>query len=212
VTFDVLVDGDNVLVFLEAVDAEPVVEGFSRLIQDSSGHEVLLERPARRLEDVRFGGSAPVFLGDKHGWSMVREYHRVVSGAFSSHIYLKEQVFAREWMVGAAMCELSQARGVPILQEFFACAIKALGPVRRVREHPHRDSLALGAWFATVDSVIEVTTEARCSFELAYGVCSEDQVRLERSFQRMEFGGLWKHFSFVETRADLASIVDSLLR
>jgi len=209
--FDVLVDGDNVLVFLEASESKPVLEGFSDAILQNCGHEVVLERPAFVLEDVRFGGSAPVFLGEGRGWSMVREHHRVVSGAFSSHIYLREPVFAREWMVGVAMCELSQARGVPILQAFFTSAIRALGPVKKVREHPHRDALALGAWFATEDSSLEVSLEARVSFERAFDVSIEEQERLERSFASMEFGSSWELISGVENAADLHGIIDRLV-
>lgn len=209
--FDVLVDGDNVLVFVEAAESKPVLEGFSNAILESCGHEVLLERPAFVLEDVRFGGSAPVFLGERHGWSMVREHHRVISGAFSSHIYLREPVFAREWMVGVAMCELSQARGVPVLQAFFTSAIRALGPVKRVREHPHRDALALGAWFATEDSALEVSLEARVSFERAFGVPMEEQRRLEKSFDDMVFGSSWECLSGVESASDLQDYLDKLV-
>jgi hypothetical protein len=208
--FDVLVDGDNVLVFLEAQELGPVLAGFSQTIERSCGHEVLLEKPSRRLEDVRFGGSAPVFLGEGRGWTMVREYHRVLSGAFSSHIYLREPVFAREWLVGVSMCELSLARGVPILQSFFVSALRTLGPVRRVREFPHRDSLSLGAWFATEDDTLPVTAEARLSFETAFGVFPEEQERLERSFVDMEFGSLWKLFGWVKNLSDLKDVASEL--
>jgi len=209
--FDVLVDGDNVLVFLEQDECEPVLEGFSDVILKNCGHEVLLERPAYVLEDVRFGGSAPVFLGDKRGWSMVREHHRVLSGAFSSHIYLREAVFAREWMVGVAMCELSQARGVPILQSFFVSALKSLGGSRRVREHPFGDYLVKGAWFANEGDQLGVTLEARLSFERAFGVDPDEQVRLENLFSHMEFGSSWEVLSHVKTVADLNDVLHGLV-
>lgn len=210
--FDVLVDGDNVLVFLERSESGPVLEGFSDAIRSSSGHEVLLERPAYRLEDVRFGGSAPMDLGEGRGWVMVREHHRVISGAFSSHIYLREPVFAREWMVGVAMCELSQARGVPILQSFFVNALRKLGHVRRVRAHPHREALSLGAWFATEDNSLPVSVEARLSFEKAFGVAPEEQRRLERGFSNMRFGSEWEIHDWVETVEDLRDILHKLVR
>lgn len=178
--FDVLVDGDNVLVFVTKSEAQTVVSGLSQAILQSSGHEVVLERPATRLEDIRFGGSAPIYLGEGRGWSMVRDWHRVISGAFTSHIYLREPKFAREWMTGAAMCELSLARGVPILQSFFLNALRSLGGSRRVRDHPHRDALYLGAWFAAEDAVLKVTPEARVSFEKAFGILPEEQLRLEQ--------------------------------
>jgi len=209
--FDVLVDGDNVLVFVEEDEAKPVLDGFSDAILQSCGHEVLLERPARVLEDVRFGGSAPVFLGEKRGWCMVREHHRVISGAFSSHVFLREPVFAKDWMVGVARCELSQVRGVPILQSFFVSALRALGPAKKVREHAHRDALALGAWFADEDSALQVSLDARVSFERAYGVPMEEQLRLERSFQSLVFGSSWECLSGVENVNDLQDFLDKLV-
>jgi len=210
--YDVLVDGDNVLVFLERSECEPVLAGFSQTILESSGHEVLLERPAYCLEDVRFGGSAPINLG-KRGLTMVREHHRVISGAFSSHIYLREPVFAKNWMVGVAMCELSIAIGVPVLQAFFTCALKALGPYRKkVREFPHTEAFAVGAWFATEGNAKPVTTEARVSFERAFGVSLEEQVRLEKSFEKMTFSSEWKMLDHILTRSDLLDYQQELLR
>jgi len=210
--YDVLVDGDNVLVFLERSEAAPVLRGFSQTILESSGHEVLLERPATVLEDVRFGGSAPIALG-RRGLVMVREYHRVISGSFSTHIYLREPVFAKNWMIGVAMCELSCALGVPVLQAFFTSALVALGPYRKkVREFPHTESFATGAWFATLDDAVEVTVEARVSFERAFGVAVEDQIRLEQSFSKMAFSDSWRRFDHILTRSDLLEHRQQLLR
>lgn len=210
--FDVLVDGDNVLVFLEQDESADVLSGFSDSILRSSGHEVLLERPAFRLEDIRFGGSAPVFLGAKEGWTMVREYHRVLSGAFSSHIYLREPKFAKEWMVGVAMCELSCALGVPILQEFFACALRRLPAVRRVREFAFREYFYLGAWFASLANMKPVTIDARVSFERAFGVGIDDQLRIEKSFSNMSFSDNWLILDHIGTVADLEFCANELLR
>jgi len=210
--FDVLVDGDNVLVFLERSESAPVLGGFSQAILESSGHEVILERPAFVLEDVRFGGSAPIDLG-RRGLTMVREYHRVLSGSFSSHIYLREPVFAKNWMVGVSMCELSCAIGVPVLQAFFTCALEALGPYRKkVREFPHTEAFATGAWFATLADAREVTVEARVSFERAFGVPVEEQIQLEGSFKDMKFNDRWLRFDHILTRSDLAEHRQQLLR
>jgi hypothetical protein len=196
VPFDLLVDGDNALIFMEEDDSQNVLGAFAQTVVEQSGHEVTLERPASRLEDVRFGGSAPVFLGQKRGWVMVREWHRILSGVFTSHIYLREPVFALEWMLGAAMCELSLSRGVPILQAFCLKALEGLRPgVRRrnVREHPHRDALALGAWFATEDDVLEVDVQARLSFEAAFGVSPDEQRRIENGLLVSVNLDKWRH-------------------
>jgi len=194
--FDLFIDGDNALIFLEEDDSEGVLGAFARTVLLQSGHEVTLERPARRLEEVRFGGAAPVFLGQANGWVMVRDWHRILSGVFTSPVYLREPVFATEWMLGAAMCELSLSRGLPILQTFCLRAIAELRPrVRRkhVREHAFRDALCLGSWFASEGDAKPVTLEARLSFEAAFGVPPDEQVRIENDLLVSVNLSKWRH-------------------
>lgn len=194
--FDVLVDGDNCLIFLRGADSAGVVRDFAARVLASSGHEVVLERPTNVLECIRFGGSAPVFLGPRLGWSMVREWERVISGAFSSHRYLSEPKYAREWMTGVAMCELSIARGVPVLQAWALWALRRLGHTRRVRADPFVDYFVRGAWLAGEDAAVGVSAEARLSFERAYGLTPEEQCALEDSFASMSImGSPWARLS-----------------
>jgi hypothetical protein len=179
VPFDVLVDGDNALVFLRHGDSSRVLGTFAQDVLQSSGHEVTLERPVRVIEEIRFGQSAPVYLGSR-GWTMVRDYRKVLSGALSSHVWLREPRFAREWLRGVAGCELSLARGVPVLQAW-ALELQALvGSPQGVRAFPHRDYLALGAWFAGSESALPICPLTRVSFERAFGLEPEAQVALEK--------------------------------
>lgn len=194
VHFDTLVDGDNALLFVSSTDLPNVVANFAPLVQASSGHEVKLERPTSVLEEIRFGGSAPVYLGRKLGWSMVREWNRVLSGAFSSHVHLREPKFARKWMNGVARCELSVARGVPILQEWAVKAIHAIGG-KSARDDFYRDYVAMGAWLAGLDAVVEVELDARISFEKAFGVSVDEQVEVERGLNFDKVGGEFVHYS-----------------
>jgi hypothetical protein len=180
VPFDVLVDGDNALVFLPGGCLDRVMRVFAKHVLESSGHEVTLERPTSVVEEVRFGGSAPVYLGPGRGWCMVREWWRVLSGAFCSHRYLREPIFAREWMTGVAMCELSLARGVPILQEWALKSLRAFGRPKRVRPHPYVDYFVQGAWLAGEEAALGVHWETRLSFERAFGVTPEVQKDWER--------------------------------
>jgi len=190
VKFDVLVDGDNALVFLSRPDLGRVVGEFAPRVLESTGHEVVLERPVDYIEGIRFGGSAPVYLGPSLGWSMVREWGRVLSCAFASHRWLREPRFAREWIRGVAMCELSLARGVPVLQAWALGGLKATDDVRRVRSHPHVDYFVQGAWLAGESSSVPVSMQARISFARAFGLEPEAQVALERKLSRLELGTL----------------------
>lgn len=181
VPYDLLVDGDNALVFLRGVDSSRVMRTFASDVLSCSGQEVTLERPVRVLEEVRFGRSAPVFAGGS--WRMVRDYRSVLSGALSSHRWLREPGFVPEWIRGVASCELSLARGVPVLQSWALGLQREWGGPEGVRAHPHTDLLYKGAWFAAGEESLAVSLEARLSFERAFGLTPEAQVWLERALE-----------------------------
>nr|UUW21111.1 MAG: reverse transcriptase-like protein [Sanya tombus-like virus 8] len=184
--FDLLVDGDNAVLFCRGSDYHLVRDRFANLVVQSSGHECSVDSVAHVIEEIRFGGSAPVNLG-KHGWCMVRDWKRVLSGAFSSHVHLRHPKFAKEWMTGVAMCELSCSRGVPVLQSWALGAIRALGHKGKVRPDFFRDYYARGAWLAGTEYQSTVEDVARLSFERAFGVTKEEQLRLEKGW---DFGSI----------------------
>lgn len=179
VPFDVLVDGDNALVFLEEQDMANVYPNFAANVLHECGHEMTLETPVRCLEAVRFGQSAPVYLGRGLGWTMLRDPVKVLSGFASSHRWLNEPKFARRWLRDVCRCELSLARGVPVLQSLFIKALKHFGELRSVGPDPMADWFQLGAFFADESFAVPVSFEARLSFERAFGWTSGYQKFLE---------------------------------
>lgn len=190
--FDILADGDNALIFLEASESQVVLPVFAADVLQASGHEFTLERPVRRLEEIRFGQSAPVDLGGTRGLTMVRNYLSVLSGSASSHRYLNEPVYSREWLCGVASCELSLARGIPVLQAWALNLLRATEFSGRVRCGPFREYFMQGAWLAGPEEAEEITPVARASFEAAFGVSAEQQVALEESFALLSFGGSYE--------------------
>jgi len=198
VEFDVLADGDNCLIFLHGESSATVIPGFAAQVLAESGQELTLERPVRTVEEVRFGRSAPVSLGGNRGYTMVRDYLSVLSGGLSSHRYLRELKYAKEWLTGVAMCELSLARGIPVLQAWASSVLRTTGFQGKVRRDPYYDYFCQGAWLAGLDERVVVGLETRQSFERAFGLTVEDQVVLEDSFgglpggryEPIEFNGL----------------------
>lgn len=186
--FDVLVDGDNALVFLAGVDAPRVIRDFASNVLNESGHEMTLEKPVSYIEAIRFGRSAPVFLGHGLGWTMVREPEAVLSGAFASHRWLREPVFGRRWMNGVARCELSLARGVPVLQSFVLNVLEQTEGRKAAPLDALSDYFVVGAWLARREDVVEVSREARDSFERAFGWSVESQLAAERGFGSVTVG------------------------
>jgi hypothetical protein len=177
--FDVAVDGDNALLFMEADRLDEVVSEFPTRALRHSGQEVVLERPVRIIEQIRFGRSAPVDLGPGRGWTMVRELNNVLSGMCSSHIHLRHAAFAPLWLRGVAMCELSLARGVPVLQAVTLKLLQATETRKAVKADFYRDYFYVGAWLAGRECALPVHADTRASFWRAFGVDPEEQVRLE---------------------------------
>jgi len=194
VHWDTLVDGDNALLFFESKDLGRVLQTFSEDVLAISGHEFTLEQPVSYIEGIRFGRSAPVFLGHGLGYTMVREPESVLSGAYASHRWLREPSFARRWVAGVARCELSLARGVPVLQSAALCVLRQTDQRKRVPVEALADYFVVGAWLACERDVVEVCREARVSFERAFGWGVERQVATESLFSSsaaplVSFGG-----------------------
>jgi len=175
VPFDLLVDGDNALVFCELADLGRVQKDFAEDVMAETGHELTLEEPTVQLESIRFGRSAPLCLGGER-WTMVREPWSVISGATASHRWLREPSFALRYLEGVARCELSLARGVPVLQAWALGLLRACGTSKKALPSAAlADYFVVGAWLAGEEAVVEPSREARLSFERAFGITPEEQ-------------------------------------
>lgn len=179
-SYDMLVDGDNALVFLPRACVSRVLSVFASEVLQQSGHEVTLETPTSVIEGITFGQSHPVFLGGQLGWTMVRDPRKVLSNALASHRWLREPAFAREWIRGVASCELSLALGVPMLQSWALELQRYWGGPEGVRAFPHEDYFYMGGWFARACEAKPVSAESRLSFSRAFGLSPEAQVAFER--------------------------------
>jgi len=184
--YDSLVDGDNALLFLPRSSLPEVVKNFAPLATEVSGHEMVLERPVDYLEGVRFGQSAPVETSC--GWTMVRDWRKVLSHGTSSHANLNEPTFGRAYLCGVALCEASLARGVPILGRWAESLRQATETdVTKVFNHL-RDYQVLGVDLAglsgSVSRYTEPTARARESFAAAFGVDVQQQLALEAELRQ----------------------------
>lgn len=177
--YDTLVDGDNALLFVSRRDLSRVVEQFGPLALELSGHEMVLERPVDFLEGVRFGQSAPVEVAS--GWTMVRDWRKVLSNGSASHAHLQEPGFLKEFLQGVALCELSLARGVPVIGAWAESLRRCTEQGPSVRLHLHRDYEVLGVDLSRVMGAqyVEPTVRARESFARAFDVPPELQLAIE---------------------------------
>lgn len=185
--WDCLVDGDNALIFLRRADVPRVVAQFAAAALEVSGHEMVLERATSVVEEVRFGQSAPVLLD--HGWSMVRDWRKVLSHMTSSHAHLHEPRYALEFLRGVAACESYLARGVPILWQATRKLLACTESVSTFRLHGLRDYEAMGVPLEALETTPTKPPDdrARQSFEKAFGVTPDQQRNFEAWIQGLSF-------------------------
>lgn len=175
--FDTLVDGDNALIFIPRSWSSHVVGEFPKLAL-LHGHEMTLEKPVDYLEGIRFGQSAPVETSS--GWTMVRDWKKVLSYGTSSHANLNEPRFAATYLRGVGSCEAFLAREVPILWRWAEILI-ANTSARGLERVDISDYSYLGVPRSVLDGVeiVRPTVVSRSSFARAFGVSPAEQVELE---------------------------------
>lgn len=189
--YDILVDGDNALLFMPQSVVERVVEGLPRVFL-CFGHEAKLERPTRVAEEVRFGQSAPLEVA-KGEWTMVREPMKVLSGMFTSHRHYQELRGGKSIAKTIAQCELVLNCGVPILQRYAELALEELVGVSHAK-NPEPDNylqaqvLKDKAWQQKRSR--QVSDVARDSFARAFGIGAADQILIEQTM-RVDFPSAW---------------------
>jgi len=201
--WDCLVDGDNALMFVHSADSRWVIKHFDEAVRLVSSQELAIENPVTALEEIVFGQSKPCFNGTRY--TMVRDPLKVVSTAFSSYRHFENWNHGLRLCKSISQCELALARGIPILEAYFARALELVGNVPDLRDpsiylegrllEALRDLKSSGETLADVKP-IGVTAAARQSFAIAWGISVERQVALEGEITRdLRFplwdGGLW---------------------
>jgi len=174
---DILVDGDNALVFLLRSESGPVIESFAQVSLDVSGHEMVLERPVQVLEEIRFGQSAPVCVNGS--WRMVRDWRKVLSHGCSHHAHLRQPGFQLPYLRGVGLCELSLARGLPIVQRWCELLLERTAGVSVPSGDFYREYLERGAVLSESVQAVDVEISTRESFSRAFGLSVDDQLIVE---------------------------------
>jgi hypothetical protein len=178
VWFDTLVDGDNALVFLRPEDVSSTRSSFAAVAQKLSGHEIVLEKETSVLEEVVFGQSHPVF--GPNGWTMVRDWRKVVSQATSSHHHLNNWHARARFLRGVAMAEMSLCRGMPVLDAYCRSLYSACSGAKLLKESAYADLLYRGGKLSWRLGRTSIGDETRASFARAFGTSPEEQVEYER--------------------------------
>lgn len=184
VEYDMVINGDDSLLYVEEEDAR-LVRGRFRELALEFGMTMTLEGEGPSSRDVDFCQSRVLRVGGVP--RVVRDYKKVTTAMLTSNKFWLET--ARPGLLKAmGMGELAVHHGVPILQEFAIMLIRSGGKFRPNRAYL-RDLNYEGLCFDRGAKLgrqkpTPITSETRSEFEQAYGVSPVVQMCLEETFRK----------------------------
>jgi hypothetical protein len=183
--WDVLDDGDDVLVIIERRDLPRLLATVKKEFL-KFGHEMKVENVASRMENVVFCQSQSIEFrtGD---YKFVRNPWKVMSCAMTGVKYFNQVGARAKLLYSIGLCELILGLGVPVLQEYALAILRNCGvgkglelPVdRSLMSRVRREMRGLG--LRTLERVDPqpISMCARVSFEVAFGMTVQEQIRVE---------------------------------
>lgn len=186
--YQLLDDGDDCLVLVEEEDFVTVSEQLQQKFLEY-GQELKIENVAREIYDVIFCQSKIVF--DGHDYLFVRDWRKVLSHACCGTKHWNEPPLVRPMMGLVGSCELALCKGIPILQAFAEALIRnSMGKIASMLNLETGLAYRVKAEYgADVDikkeaTSVEITDEARNSFEKSFGVPDWEQRAIEEILSR----------------------------
>lgn len=179
--YDILDDGDDMLVFVEEEDYERIRGELPRVFLEY-GQELKIENVARDPQDIIFCQSKMVYNGER--WVMMRPWQKVLSQSTSGTKWWNIPEMVRPMMGLVGACESVLCKGVPILSRYAAALNRmARGGVAHI--NCSDSSLMIRYRYETGDEkpvYIEstITSDARLSFMRTFGIEIWQQYAIER--------------------------------
>lgn len=180
VQVDLVNNGDDCVVFMDRKNLErfmkPLVQYFFRL-----GFRMVAEVPVYDLEAIEFCQMRPVFNGVEH--IMVRNIRTALIKDCLSTIPLECESTTRKWLYAIGECGLALTAGVPIMQEFYMFFMREGNSTGNIV-----DAIQLQSGLRMMRGKLEsksreITTLARYSLFVAWGITPDEQVQLENRFK-----------------------------
>lgn len=188
--FDVLDDGDDIVVIVEKGWEESIKEHAFEIFLDF-GHEVKIENIAYKFEDLEWCQCHPVEI-EFQRFKLVRNPAKILTKGIAGTKYFTnpDEATRRKLINSVGHCELVLNLGVPVLQAYAEMCIRISGTTEllnfdSVDEYYHRIAKETRSMGVELQDVVArpITMDARCSFERAFGITIEDQLELEGWFE-----------------------------
>jgi len=190
--WDCLDDGDDALLLVEQRDLDLVQATISDVFR-SFGMTLKIETVAKTLYEIEFCQSRVIeYLPGKY--KFIRDYRNVLSKALCGVRNWQDITYRKRTLTAIGTCELVLGLGVPVLQAYAQAVLRncpgsahalAYAP-DGLRVRAQRDAKYIGVPVAHIRPTV-VADCARVSFENAFGLSMQEQVRLEQRFDSWEF-------------------------
>jgi len=178
-SYDLINNGDDLVLFIEREDVEKVMESIPQHYLDF-GFTMKVEEPVGILEQVEFCQMRPVWTPDGH--MMTRNWDVVLSKDLVTLLDIPTEKRFKQWMTAISESGMSMAAGMPILQEFYQRMTfeKEYGAIKEHNAFDHS-----GTWWGTglSSKFRPVHHTTRVSFGLAFGLSESEQLALERKIR-----------------------------
>jgi hypothetical protein len=189
--WDIACDGDDTLLFVPNSEVGNIRGNGPKEFLEF-GHEVKFESLAYEMEEVLHCQSRPILTAN--GYMMIRNPSKTLSNCLTAFRHFHEPRGGMKVMKSIAQCELVLNRGVPVLQTYAENLLRVLKEVAFAKLPPdstlhRRATLEAGANWSTTRG-IPITSEARISFEKAWGWPLEAQLLAEDTFSRITMDDL----------------------
>lgn len=178
VHFEFVNDGDDSVIICDSKD-EPTLRAMIPTFFLRLGFTMDVEPTVYELEQVKFCQSQPIF--DGHKYIMIRDPRISLTKDCLSLKPLDNKKVSKMWLSSVGQCGLSLTAGIPVVQAFYNCLIRASDGAKMLRD-PTMDD-----WYHYVGKGLKRTDQTICpktrfSFWLAFGVCPEEQIAIEQFY------------------------------
>lgn len=185
IKFKFINNGDDCGAFIERRHLKTVMEAVPGFFQDY-GFRIVCEEPVDVLEKVSFCGMRPLHCND--GVRMVREFRTAIEKDTLSVTHLPDELSVRKWIYSVGECGLALCSGVPVLQALYQAYVNQ-GIRSNMKNAVYMESGAMRLAHGLHPKVSPVSSDARVSFWLAFGVTPEEQEHIEDYFSTWSLSG-----------------------
>lgn len=173
-------DDFGIIMELDDIDKLNEIEQYFRDV----GQEVVAEEPVHVLEHIDFCQTRPVYNG--RAYTMVRDPK---VACIKDCIKINRNITDDDWRKSVSIGGMILNNGVPVMYSYYRMLGRGISNEAEVKRFALEGGMRMWLHDIELTNVEErkITSEARQSFEMAFGVPVDMQIYLERYFDRLKF-------------------------